>query len=132
MKNMLEKYKSILMYLFFGICTTVINIVTYWMFYISLDFPNVLSTIFSWIISVLFAYITNKLWVFESRSFGKKVLVREIATFFGARFISGIIDLAIMFLFVDMLLFPAMNIKFISNIFVVIFNYVASKVVIFK
>ncbi|RGT57922.1 GtrA family protein [Solobacterium moorei] len=132
MKNMLEKYKSILMYLFFGICTTVINIVTYWMFYISLDFPNVLSTIFSWIISVLFAYITNKLWVFESRSFGKKVLVREIATFFGARFISGIIDLAIMFLFVDMLLFPAMIIKFISNIFVVIFNYVASKVVIFK
>ncbi|WP_277062205.1 GtrA family protein [Solobacterium moorei] len=132
MKNMLEKYKSILMYLFFGICTTVINIVTYWMFYISLDFLNVLSTIFSWIISVLFAYITNKLWVFESRSFGKKVLVREIATFFGARFISGIIDLAIMFLFVDMLLFPAMIIKFISNIFVVIFNYVASKVVIFK
>lgn len=132
MKNMLEKYKSILMYLFFGICTTVINIVTYWMFYISLDFPNVLSTIFSWIISVLFAYITNKLWVFESRSFGKKVLVREIATFFGARFISGIIDLAIMFLFVDMLLFPAMIIKFISNIFVVIFNYVASKVLIFK
>lgn len=132
MKNMLEKYKSILMYLFFGICTTVINIVRYWMFYISLDFPNVLSTIFSWIISVLFAYITNKLWVFESRSFGKKVLVREIATFFGARFISGIIDLAIMFLFVDMLLFPAMIIKFISNIFVVIFNYVASKVVIFK
>ena len=62
MKNMLEKYKSILMYLFFGICTTVINIVTYWMFYISLDFLNVLSTIFSWIISVLFAYITNKLW----------------------------------------------------------------------
>lgn len=102
------------------------------MFYISLDFPNVLSTIFSWIISVLFAYITNKLWVFESRSFGKKVLVREITTFFGARFISGIIDLAIMFLFVDMLLFPAMIIKFISNIFVVIFNYVASKVVIFK
>ncbi|BET22686.1 GtrA family protein [Solobacterium moorei] len=129
---MLEKYKSILMYLFFGICTTVINIVTYWMFYISLDFPNVLSTIFSWIISVLFAYITNKLWVFESRSFGKKVLVREIATFFGARFISGIIYLAVMFLFVDMLLFPAMIIKFISNIFVVIFNYVASKVVIFK
>ncbi len=132
MKNMLEKYKSILMYLFFGICTTIINIVTYWMFYISLDFPNVLSTIFSWIISVLFAYITNKLWVFESRSFGKKVLVREIATFFGARFISGIIDLAVMFLFVDMLLFPAIIIKFISNIFVVIFNYVASKVVIFK
>lgn len=132
MKNMLEKYKSILMYLFFGICTTVINIVTYWIFYIYLDFPNILSTIFSWIISVLFAYITNKLWVFESRSFDKKVLVREITTFFGARFISGILDLAVMFLFVDVFLFPAMIIKFISNIFVVIFNYMASKVVIFK
>lgn len=132
MKNMLEKYKSILMYLFFGICTTVINIVTYWIFYIYLDFPNILSTIFSWIISVLFAYITNKLWVFESRSFDKKVLVREITTFFGARFISGVIDLGIMFVFVDILFSPAMVVKFISNMFVVIFNYIASKLVIFK
>ena len=129
---MLEKYKSILMYLFFGICTTVINIVTYWIFYIYLDFPNILSTIFSWIISVLFAYITNKLWVFESRSFDKKVLVREITTFFGARFISGVIDLGIMFVFVDILFSPAMVVKFISNMFVVIFNYIASKLVIFK
>lgn len=132
MKNTLEKYKSILMYLFFGICTTVINIVTYWIFYIYLDFPNILSTIFSWIISVLFAYITNKLWVFESRSFDKKVLVREITTFFGARFISGVIDLGIMFVFVDILFSPAMVVKFISNVFVVIFNYIASKLVIFK
>ena len=132
MKNTLEKYKSILMYLFFGICTTVINIVTYWIFYIYLDFPNILSTIFSWIISFLFAYIKNKLWVFESRSFDKKVLVREITTFFGARFISGVIDLGIMFVFVDILFSPAMVVKFISNVFVVIFNYIASKLVIFK
>lgn len=132
MKNMLEKYKSILMYLFFGICTTVINIVTYWIFYIYLDFPNILSTIFSWIISVLFAYITNKLWVFESRSFDKQVLSHEIPTFFGARLLSGVIDLGIMFVFVDILLSPAMVVKFISNVFVVIFNYIASKLVIFK
>ena len=132
MKNMLEKYKSILMYLFFGICTTVINIVTYWIFYIYLDFPNILSTIFSWIISVLFAYITNKLWVFESRSFDKQVLSHEIPTFFGARLLSGLIDLGIMFVFVDILFSPAMVVKFISNVFVVIFNYIASKLVIFK
>lgn len=132
MKNMLEKYKSILMYLFFGICTTVINIVTYWIFYIYLDFPNILSTIFSWIISVLFAYITNKLWVFESRSFDKQVLSHEIPTFFGARLLSGVIDLGIMFVFVDILFSPAMVVKFISNVFVVIFNYIASKLVIFK
>ena len=129
---MLEKYKSILMYLFFGICTTVINIVTYWIFYIYLDFPNILSTIFSWIISVLFAYITNKLWVFESRSFDKQVLSHEIPTFFGARLLSGVIDLGIMFVFVDILFSPAMVVKFISNVFVVIFNYIASKLVIFK
>ena len=132
MKDMLGKYKSILMYLFFGICTTGINISAYWLFYTFLSLPNVISTILSWIISVLFAYITNKLWVFGSHSFDKQVLSHEIPTFFGSRLISGLIDLAIMYIFVDILLFPAMSIKFISNIFVVIFNYIASKVVIFK
>lgn len=82
MKNILEKYKSVLMYLFFGVCTTVINIAVYWLFYTFLSLPNVISTILSWVISVLFAYITNKLWVFESRSFNKQVLSHEIPTFF--------------------------------------------------
>ena len=132
MKNILEKYKSVLMYLFFGVCTTGINIVVYWLFYTFLSFSNVVSTILSWVISVLFAYITNKLWVFESRSFDKQVLLYEIPTFFGARLISGVIDLGIMFVFVDILFFPAMIVKIISNVFVVIFNYIASKLVIFK
>ena len=83
-------------------------------------------------ISVLFAYITNKLWVFESRSFNKQVLSHEIPTFFGARLLSGLIDLGIMFVFVDIMFFPAMVVKIISNVFVVIFNYIASKLVIFK
>ena len=132
MKNILEKYKSVLMYLFFGVCTTGMNVVLYWLFYTFLSFSNVVSTILSWVISVLFAYITNKLWVFESRSFDKQVLLYEIPTFFGARLISGVIDLGIMFVFVDILFFPAMIVKIISNVFVVIFNYIASKLVIFK
>ena len=132
MKDMLEKYKSILMYLFFGVCTTGINISVYWLFYTLLSLPNVISTILSWIISVLFAYITNKLWVFESHSLDKQVLLHEIPTFFGARLLSGVIDLGIMFMFVDILFFPAMVVKIISNVFVVIFNYIASKLVIFK
>ena len=126
------KYKSVLMYLFFGVCTTGMNVVSYWLFYTFLSFSNVVSTILSWVISVLFAYITNKLWVFESRSFDKQVLLQEIPTFFGARLLSGVIDLGIMFVFVDILFFPAMIVKIISNVFVVIFNYIASKLVIFK
>ena len=132
MKNIFGKYKSVLMYLFFGVCTTGMNVVSYWLFYTFLSFSNVVSTILSWVISVLFAYITNKLWVFESRSFDKQVLLQEIPTFFGARLLSGVIDLGIMFVFVDILFSPAMVVKFISNVFVVIFNYIASKLVIFK
>ena len=128
MKSILEKYKSVLMYLFFGVCTTGINVASYWLFYTFLSFSNVVS----WVISVLFVYITNKLWVFESRSFDKQVLSHEIPTFFGARLLSGVIDLGIMFVFVDILFFPAMVVKIISNVFVVIFNYIASKLVIFK
>lgn len=78
MKSIIEKYKLVLMYLFFGVCTTGINIASYWLFYTFLSFSNVVS----WVISVLFVYITNKLWVFESRSFDKQVLSHEIPTFF--------------------------------------------------
>lgn len=132
MKSILEKYRLVLGYLFFGVCTTGINIAAYWLFYTFLSLSNVVSTILSWVVAVLFAYITNKLWVFESRSFGKQVLSHEIPTFFGARLLSGVIDLGIMFVFVDIMFFPAMVVKIVSNIFVVIFNYIASKFVIFK
>ncbi len=79
-----------------------------------------------------FAYVTNKLWVFESRSWEWKVLRKEVVSFAGCRLATGIMDLAIMYFFVDMMAWPAMLMKILSNVLVIVLNYVFSKLVIFK
>lgn len=127
----IRKHKSIIAYLFFGACTTLVNIVMYALCYKVCGIQNVASTAIAWIASVLFAYITNKVWVFESRRFALKVLLRELASFFLARILTGILDLAIMYLTVDRMQWNALLWKVIANVIVVILNYIASKYLIF-
>ena len=93
---------------------------------------NVVSTVIAWVLAVLFAYITNKLWVFESKSFERKVLAKEIPAFFGCRLATGVLDVVVMYMAVDVMYSNGTVWKIISNILVIIINYVASKLVIFK
>lgn len=131
-KKLFLKYKSVISYLFFGICTTIVNVAFYNLCYYLLKIPNVPSTIIAWFLAVIFAFITNKLWVFDSKSFNLVILRHEIITFFGARILTGLLDIAIMFIAVDILLLNPMIWKIISNILVIILNYIASKLIIFK
>ena len=127
-----KKHKEILLYLIFGALTTLVNFVTYFLFYNMLNVSNVSSTIISWAFSVIFAYITNKLFVFESKSFKANVIFREALTFFSARVISGVLDVGFMYLTVDLLLLNGSLCKLASNVFVIILNYIFSKLWIFK
>lgn len=126
------KYRSVFFYLFFGVLTTVINIVSYYLCYEVWQLPNVLSNIIAWTLAVTVAYITNKLWVFGSKSFSPEVLLPELWKFISCRVATGIMDLTIMWLGVDLLDGPATLLKIGSNILVVILNYLFSKLVIFK
>lgn len=132
MKQLFEKYKDVIPYAVFGVLTTLVNIVSYWVFAHPLHLPVMASTIFAWVLSVLFAYLTNRKWVFHSEAVGAKAIAKEIASFFGCRVGTELIDLAAMFIFVDKLNLNDMVIKIIANIIVIIVNYVASKFVIFK
>ena len=129
---MMNKYKSLIMYVIFGVLTTAVNFVSYYIFYSVVQIPNVVSSIFAWCIAVTFAFITNKLFVFESRSFDKKTLTREFFAFYGFRLSTGILDVAIMYVSVDLLNCNALISKFVSDIIVTILNYIASKVIIFR
>ena len=71
-KELLKKYKFIILYGIFGVLTTIINIVTYALCYDMFNISNVVSNIIAWVLSVLFAFITNKIWVFESKCFDFK------------------------------------------------------------
>ena len=130
--NLIKKYKSFIAYAVFGVFTTVVNILTYNFCYNSLGMSNTLSNIFAWILAVTFAYLTNKAWVFESKSWKWEVLRREVPAFISCRLATGILDIVIMYICVDIMNWHAVLMKVFSNVLVIILNYVFSKLVIFK
>ena len=132
MMELLKKYKSLILYAVFGGLTTLVNMGAYWLCFNALGIPNVPSTIIAWFLAVSFAFITNKLWVFDSKSWKWQVLRKEIPAFISCRLATGVMDLVIMFVCVDLLGLHAMLMKLLSNVLVIILNYVFSKLVIFK
>lgn len=131
MKN-IRKYKNVISYLFFGICTTAINVIVYYTCFSCCGIPNIGATIIAWLLSVLFAFFTNKIFVFESKSFLLKLVLDEFAKFISARALTGCIDVIIMYIAVDINSWNATIWKLISNIIIIILNYIISKIFIFK
>ena len=109
----------------------ILNTVCYTALYEYLDVPNVPATIVAWLVAVIVAFITNKLVVFESREGGKKG-ARELVSFFSCRVATGLLDVLIMWLAVDILAGNSTLWKFISNVIITVLNYVVSKCFIFK
>ncbi len=130
--ELLRRYKGVTAYLFFGVCTTLVNIAVYELCFAALTVRNVPSTVIAWLVSVAFAFVTNKLWVFESRSLAPAVVAREAASFFACRAATGALDVIIMYIAVDVFGGSGLVWKIISNVIVVILNYAASKIFIFK
>lgn len=130
--GLMKKYQSLISYAVFGVLTTVVNIVTYSVCYNRMGVGNTLSNVIAWILAVAFAYVTNKIWVFDSKSWELQVLKREIIAFVSCRLATGILDIAIMFVCVDLLGMHAMLMKILSNVFVIVLNYVFSKLIIFR
>ena len=128
----MKTHMDILLYLVFGVLTTLINVAVYGVCADVIHLDVMVSTIIAWILAVLFAYVTNRKWVFHSTVTDKNGLIKELIAFFGCRLGTGVIDLIMMFVFVEIMKLPGMFTKFLANIFVIVLNYVASKVVIFK
>ena len=121
--------KELILYVVFGVLTTVVNIIAYVVFAKYLNVDYIISNIIAWFLSVLFAYITNRIWVFESKSDN---ILREISLFFGGRLFSGVVDTSLLYLMVDILLIGDFVSKVVTQIIVVVLNYIISKLVVFK
>ena len=126
-----NKYKEGLLYLFFGGCTTLINILTFFICR-QIELSIVVSNIIAWVVAVIFAFITNKLIVFDSKNMDKKVVMKETISFFIARIITLGIDMGIIHLMIDVMKIHEMISKVVANIVVIIVNYIFSKLFIFK
>lgn len=133
MKALIQKFlnRETISYLVFGVLTTIVNYVSYeackW-----LGIHYTIATIVAWVLAVAFAYITNKLFVFESKSFEKAILIKEITAFVSCRVFSGLCDLGFMVLAVEIIGINDSIAKLVANVFVVIINYIFSKLFIFK
>ena len=132
LKNFLTKYREIILYIFFGGLTTFVNWGSYWLLTDLLQVQYMAAAFWAQIISILFAYVTNRTWVFDSKVRGAKGLVVEMVKFFGARGISLLLDMACMFIGVDLLRMNDKVTKVISSVAVVIANYVFSKLFVFR
>lgn len=134
MKTIIKKFLNpeTISYLFFGVLTTLVNYVSYFILSSQLKIDYKISTVISWILAVLFAYITNKMWVFKSTSFNSEILFKEITAFLSARIVSGIFEFIWMLFTVEILKMNDLIAKLLANVFVVIMNYFFSKMFIFK
>jgi len=131
-KSLYEKYKNIIPYALFGVLTTLVNVAVYWLMAHSAGLGVMPSTIIAWIVAVLFAYITNRKWVFHSEAHTTILIIKEIVSFFICRLLTGVVDWVCMFIFVDIIHMNDIMIKFIANIVVIVLNYIASRMLIFK
>ena len=125
----MEIKKELILYIVFGVLTTIVNIVVYFFFTKVCGVNYIISNIIAWFLSVLFAYVTNRIWVFESENTN---LIKEAILFFGGRLFSGILDTGLMILFIDILTVGDLISKIVVQIIVVIVNYVFSKWIVFK
>ena len=128
----IKKYESVILYLIFGVLTTLVNFAVYNICYTKLQFPNLVSNTIAWILAVIFAFITNKIWVFKSKSFQNELVLRELITFVVSRLSTWLLETVIMFVGVDILKGYWLIAKVIASVLVVILNYVFSKLFIFR
>ena len=130
--QLLMKYKEQLLYLFFGGLSFLVSISTFAYFEKVININELLNNILSWIVTVLFAFLTNRVWVFSSKTKNWKEFVRQMYSFYMGRVVTLVIEELILLIFVTWLNLNSIVVKLIAQVLVIILNYIISKFVVFK
>lgn len=129
--DLIKKYKELILYLIFGVLTTVVSFLVQWLFKDVIVLPYAwLTTFIAWFSSVLFAFVTNKLIVFESKK--KQGFFKELFLFYASRLLTGLLEIGAMALFVDICHLNYWAIKIAANAVIIVLNYILSKFIVFK
>ena len=132
MRNLFRKHREVLLYLIFGALTTAVNYLVYFPLFNLLKLDAALSNAVAWVAAVAFAFVTNKPFVFQSRDWSAQVLLPELWKFVSCRLFSGVAELLILLVTVDICHWDGNLIKILTSILVVVLNYVGSKLLVFK
>ncbi len=127
-----KKNKEVLMYLLFGGLTTVVSLVTFWLFGTVMGIHELIANVISWVFAVTFAYVTNRIWVFDSKVTDRSGIIKEAVSFYLARLVTLLFEEVVILVFVTWLDLNEMLIKILATIGVLVLNYVFSKLVVFK
>lgn len=128
--ELLKKYKMQIRYLFVGGMTTVVDFAVSFILYGIIN--HHIANVIAWLCAVLFAFVTNKIWVFESKSRSASAVLKEAAGFAGGRVFSLLVQEGLFVLFVDVMNLNKMVIKVCVSVIVVILNYILGKLVFLK
>lgn len=128
----LRKYKEGILYLFFGVLSTIVNLGTYFIATRAFGINYLVSNVIAWFFAVIFAYVTNKFFVFEVKNVEIKFLIKEFLSFINCRIVSGVTEIVLIYLMVEILCINDFIVKIITNIVVVVLNFIFSKLIIFK
>lgn len=132
LKALFLKYKQVILYLVFGVLTTLVNLIVFWLCRNLLSVELLVSNVIAWILAVTFAFVTNKLLVFESKEKEAKTLLWELLSFFGGRLFTLGAETLILWLGVDQLHAHEMLVKVIANVVVIVLNFFISKLLVFR
>jgi putative flippase GtrA len=117
---------------FFGGLTTLVNFLVYYPLYNLAKWDATVSTIVAWVVAVVFAFFTNKPFVFDSHDWRAKTVAQEVSKFFSSRLVSGLLETGAIFLFVTLMELDGNIIKLVVSFAVVILNYIFSKLLVFR
>lgn len=130
--DLIRKYEDVLSYLVFGVLTTLVNFLVYYPLTNLLAMNATVANVIAWAVSVAFAFVTNKPFVFKSHDWSVGVVVPELMKFVGTRLGSGFLETAMIFVLVDLLAWDGNIVKIAVSVLVVIINYVGSKLLVFR
>lgn len=131
-QSLYEKNKEILLYLFFGGLAFLVSISTFWLFHMVLHRNELWANAASWLITVLFAFFTNRIWVFAAPTETVREFLVQLWKFFGGRVVTLVVEEGILLVFITWLGMNSMMVKIFAQVIVIVLNYVISKLVIFK
>lgn len=132
MRGLFLRYRELISYIFWGGMTTAVNYAAYFLCTDLLHIHYLISNVIAWTAAVAFAFLVNKLLVFQSKSWARATVFRELWQFVSARLLSGVLETGILWIFVDLLHFSDGLVKIAASVLVVILNYALSKWIIFK
>lgn len=127
-----QKHKEVLMYLLFGGLAFFLNLFLFWLFCTVMGMNALIGNVFCWIICVAFQYFTNRTWVFEAETHGVKEFLKQISSFFAARLATLGMEEVILLLMITIMKLPEMPVKLFAQVVVIVFNYVFSKLFVFR